>query len=637
MFSLNSLLERMMDLKFYQLNCLTRFIARTLTVAAIAFTPTTIVMAKSATEIAQFAQQIAVQINSNGDSVGGTGVIVAKEGNTYTVLTANHVACSVLQGRSPIVCRSDIAYTVRTPDGKEYATIAIQPLQKTKEDADLAIVKFESAQEYPVATVGDSEQAKMGTQIYVFGYPSINGSSGSQRDFEFSPGFVTSRPSDRPEGYTLRYNAVTKKGMSGGPVFDTEGRIVGIHGQGEADGQAETGSGNKIDIKSGWSAAIPVNTFMAVAQPGLNGSSLKVDKSPPSEKPVQIDNPTATQDYSARGALRQEQGDYKGAEEDFVKVLQQRPDRNQAFLAYFNRGNIRYQERNYKAALDDYTAAIKNNPTAAIVYHNRAVTSIKLGNYQNAIADWTQALQHDAGDALTYYNRGVAYSRTGNRQAAIADYTKAVQIDRNYAAAYNARGNNRSELGDTQQALEDFSQTIKIDPGFADAYNNRAVIRAASGDRSGAIEDLRKAAQLLLDRGKTAQYQQVMENLRKLESSNSSQPSDNSQSATAPRFTFTNILEYSNCLEDIVQISQAPEQLKQQGRKSNCLVDVFQKYENTGISQSVALELVEAANNYATSAQRTAKIFPPKGLRLKIAQIFGFVYQIDAQNENMNK
>lgn len=102
-----------MNLKLYQLNSLTRCIAETLIVAAIAFIPTSAI-AKNGTEIAQIAQQTAVQINnSGGSSVGGTGVIVAKEGNTYTVLTANHVACSVLQGRSPIVCRSDLTYTDR--------------------------------------------------------------------------------------------------------------------------------------------------------------------------------------------------------------------------------------------------------------------------------------------------------------------------------------------------------------------------------------------------------------------------------------------------------------------------------------------------------------------------------------------
>ncbi|NJM74099.1 MAG: tetratricopeptide repeat protein [Scytonema sp. RU_4_4] len=65
--------------------------------------------------------------------------------------------------------------------------------------------------------------------------------------------------------------------------------------------------------------------------------------------------------------------------------------------------------------------------------------------------------------------------------------------------------------------LEDYKQAIEVNPGFADAYNNRAILRAAQGDRTGAIEDLQKAAQLLMDGGKTAQYQQVMENLRRLQ------------------------------------------------------------------------------------------------------------------------
>jgi len=53
-----------------------------------------------------------------------------------------------------------------------------------------------------------------------------------KRDYEFSPGIVTGRPTKRPQGIHLRYNAVTVRGMSGSPVFDTNGRVV-IHGQGE--------------------------------------------------------------------------------------------------------------------------------------------------------------------------------------------------------------------------------------------------------------------------------------------------------------------------------------------------------------------------------------------------------------------
>ncbi len=628
-----------MNLKFYRFNSFSGFIGTILTVATIVIS-STVVFAKSSTEIAQIAQQTAVQINNKGgSSPGGSGVIVARQGNTYTVLTANHVVCDAIPEREPIVCRDDISYSIRTQGGKEYPLSRVQPLQKSKNDSDLAIVTFESAEEYPVATVGNSDRAATGSQIYVFGYPAYDDRSGAQRDFEFSPGFVTSRPNSRPAGYTLRYNAVTKIGMSGGPVFDSEGRVVGIHGEGETEGELETSGGNPVKIKTGWNAAIPINSFTAqMSQAGLSSSNLKVDNSLTEEKPAQIDNPSEARDYYARGSVRYEQGDYKGAMEDYVQSLKQNPAQNEAFFAYFNRGNIRYERGDFKGAMEDYNAAIKSNPNADIVYHNRAATRIKLGDYQGAIQDWTGALQRGSKDALTYYNRGIAYSRVGNRQAAVGDYTKALQIDPNNAAAYNARGNNRSELGESHEAIADFTQAIKINPGFADAYNNRAIIRVAQGDRTGAIEDLHKAAQLLLDQGKTAQHQQVMENLRLLERSNTSQPASNSQTpANAPRFTFTHVLDYSNCLEDILQISQNPEQFKQQGRKSNCLTDEFRNYENTGLSKSQALELVKAANSYATSPPRTVKIFPPRGLRLRITQMLGFIYEIDAQDEEFKK
>ncbi|WP_407890541.1 tetratricopeptide repeat-containing serine protease family protein [Scytonema sp. NUACC26] len=219
----------------------------------------------------------------------------------------------------------------------------------------------------------------------------------------------------------------------------------------------------------------------------------------------------------ALGSVRDEQGDSRGALEAYSQAVRRNPDKSEAFLAYFNQGNIRFQQGDYQGALEDYTAAIQKKPDAAIAYNNRAVTRIKQGDYQGAVLDWTQASQHGTGDASLYYNRGVAYSRIGNRQAAIADYNKALQIDRKYALAYNSRGNILADTGDRVKALEDYNQAIKVNPGFADAYNNRAILRAASGDRTGAIEDLQKAAQLLIDRGKTAQYQQVMENLKRLQ------------------------------------------------------------------------------------------------------------------------
>ncbi len=94
--------------------------------------------------------------------------------------------------------------------------------------------------------------------------------------------------------------------------------------------------------------------------------------------------------------------------------------------------------------------------------------------------------------------------------------------------------------------------------------------------------------------------------------------------------TFTTVLDYSNCLEDILQLSQNREQFKQRGRRSDCLTDLFRARIETGLSGSQTLQLIEAANAYATSLR--PRLFPPRGQRLRIAEQFGFIYEIDAED-----
>lgn len=70
---------------------------------------------------------------------------------------------------------------------------------------------------------------------------------------------------NRPQtgGYSLRYNAVTRGGMSGGPVFDQDGRVIGIRGQGDITGAVQTASGEVEVLKTGFNAAIPSQSFAA--------------------------------------------------------------------------------------------------------------------------------------------------------------------------------------------------------------------------------------------------------------------------------------------------------------------------------------------------------------------------------------
>ena len=100
------------------------------------------------------------------------------------------------------------------------------------------------------------------------------------------------------------------------------------------------------------------------------------------------------------------------------------------------------------------------------------------------------------------------------------------------------------------------------------------------------------------------------------------------------QFIFTNGLQYSNCLEDILQLYLVGPQFRTEGRKSSCRADIFQAYKGKQMPKQQALELIQMADFYATSLL-TSKLHPPKGQRQRVRQMFGFIYAIDANDQTV--
>lgn len=363
-------------------NSLNSYLLGTAAVAAIVINISTVANAKTAQEVAEIAIPITVQINSNlGD---GSGVIIAENGNIYTVLTVNHV-----------VEDSTIKYSIRTNLEKDYSVVEVVSLQTTDEEPDLAILKFESTETYPVATLGNSEQSVIGSQIYVFGYPATGGLFSTERAGELARGLVTSRPKSRPEGYTLRYDAVTWSGMSGGPVFDSDGRVIGIHGQGEY-GFAQTNSGDIAPIKTGFNAAVPINSFIRkLSDAGINPSDLILDDTPTVSPPVSTINPQSAEALYFRGLSYLDRGDAWEAIANFNRALEKQP--NNTPEIYFNMGIARSLLVNpdeitrNSSPVKDYTKAIELNPGYADAYYNRANVFYQNSLTYQKMADITRA------------------------------------------------------------------------------------------------------------------------------------------------------------------------------------------------------------------------------------------------------
>ncbi|MEB3279500.1 MAG: serine protease [Lyngbya sp.] len=240
------------------------------TVAALVIVQPAI--AKTAKEVAQIAIPTTVQINNTlVADASGSGVILSKKGNTYTVLTANHV-----------VNNPNSEFVIKTSKGKDHPVTSVKTLQKEGSGPDLAIITFETTEEYSVAPISNSDEATIGSGIYISGYPlPVMGST--EREYAFTSGQVINIRSSNPEGYTMRYDAITRRGMSGGPVFDVSGRVIGIHGQGDTVATVTNESaGRQEEVKTGLNSAIPINTFIALMpEVNVEKSAVKIDNKPP--------------------------------------------------------------------------------------------------------------------------------------------------------------------------------------------------------------------------------------------------------------------------------------------------------------------------------------------------------------------
>ncbi|WP_292840232.1 serine protease [Nostoc sp. NMS8] len=173
------------------------------------------------------AKQITVRIFTNPGA--GSGVIVGRRGKIYTVLTNRHVVADSVNHN----------YRVLTIDGLMHPAEWLHSVEF--KDTDLALVRFTSKKAYVVAAINDSTRLSPGDPIYAAGfynwhYLNANAIESTSywglRAFRFTTGkmeMLLARPLS--QGYGLGYTNEVENGMSGGPVLNRDGQLVGINGR----------------------------------------------------------------------------------------------------------------------------------------------------------------------------------------------------------------------------------------------------------------------------------------------------------------------------------------------------------------------------------------------------------------------
>jgi tetratricopeptide (TPR) repeat protein len=443
------------------------------------------------------AQLFTVQIDGKG--LQGSGVLVKRDGNRYTVLTAWNVLSGLRPGET---------LTILTPDEQSHS---LEPGSiKRLGEVDLAVLTFYSTKSYELSSIGHSTSVSAGTTIYVSGFP-LPTSAVPKRILRFLKGDVIANSTPAlPNGYQLIYSIPTLPGMSGGAVLNSQGKLVGIHARAEREDQVNERTGKYMP--TGTNLAVPSAYYSQWA----SGSSMEATlrhtvtdddylaqarelrhKKGKEQEVIRLANQalgimSTAQGYVYLADAKYDLGDKKGAIADYDKALAINPRESDA---YIGRGLAKEKTGDPSGAIDDYNQALAINPKdyLHLIYFNRGIARDKLGDFQGALVDCSQALSINPKFSVAYECLGKARHELGDNRGAIEEYTKALTIKPKEVLLYFNRGVVKQDLGDKQGAITDYSKALLINPQHAYSYFNRGVVKHGLGDKQGAVDDFDKA------------------------------------------------------------------------------------------------------------------------------------------------
>lgn len=157
---------------------------------------------------------IAVKVLS--ENSWGPEIVIQRQGQVYTVLTNQHVLAARKRHR------------IQTADGRIYPA---NLLRSIRSDDDLGLVQFRSPNVvYPVTLLKNTSRLAVGDRVFAAGF-SFDINPSKSGGFEFTTGQISAVLNQPFIGnYQIGYTNDVKRGMSGGPLLNRQGEVVGVNG-----------------------------------------------------------------------------------------------------------------------------------------------------------------------------------------------------------------------------------------------------------------------------------------------------------------------------------------------------------------------------------------------------------------------
>ncbi len=364
----------------------------------------------------------------------GSGVVIAH----------NEVAtnCHVLDGGA--------AYKVRS-QGKDY-TARIRYRDRQRDICSLVVRGLKA----PPVSLGNTASLKVGDPVYAVGTP-------EGLELTLSQGIISSLR-DVGGGRYIQTTAAISHGSSGGGLFDSQGRLLGL-------------TSFYIDGGQQLNFALPVEWIKALPQRATQQAAKRQSQI----KWLVVADPFFSKhDWPGLLALSQR----------WVKV---QPNNAKAWrylgYAYLN-------TRQYSKAIDAYRQALRIDPKIMGAWNNLGLAYNDTRQYSKAIDALRQALRIDPKIMGAWFNLGVAYNNTRQYSKAIDAFRQALRIDPKIMGAWNNLGVAYNNTRQYSKAIDAFRQALRIDPKIMGAWNNLGVAYNNTRQYSKAIDAFRQALRI---------------------------------------------------------------------------------------------------------------------------------------------
>ncbi|MFM6007663.1 MAG: tetratricopeptide repeat protein, partial [Sphaerospermopsis kisseleviana] len=241
--------------------------------------------------------------------------------------------------------------------------------------------------------------------------------------------------------------------MSGGGIWDTEGRLVGIHNFAETN-------------VLGYSLGLSIESFLFYQQDGLwklPEPQLNIAKNAPTTADIHPTILASLRTFSPPDAVNDSGKQWLtygiqlwrngNTDNAAIKAMENAVGKDpNSWEAYYNVAWILWSKNKYDLALNAINIAIKEQPSFYRSYFLKGAIFKELREYESGVVALNQAIlaaeKDKQKDFLLYGVRGQLFGELKKYQEAIDDYTQAITINPKDANAYNNRGNAKSDLGD---------------------------------------------------------------------------------------------------------------------------------------------------------------------------------------------